>query len=403
MNTPPVETWMLYGSHWRLPVEVAWTDYELRIATVWLHTAVPWLKCWKAVAAKSLDSAGVGSDGTRWSFEREGLSRVAVPTTLEPEKVIRWSTEEEAYELDMEADYTDIAGNKETALRVRAFLRRMVDKLGLSGFESIDELEVFYYLLTHFMMRELIERNEPVELVFARLWPNPLKPGWQGGRRRMKMEAFVRKARNGLLVGSDSIKRNERKQALHRWRLEVIANPRWIESSRRAEANRLKLYGEFGYITQNRARMEAVWPTLLEALAIYRKEKQAPCLASTFFTFRDVKIAPKTGRIVRARPGRLGKKNVRSQAALDGINAAGAAARIKKREAKMASANAGVPTVPDLRSPAQDLRDGGGNDAQSAGGTTERAAGLLVPFTDQEPAGESELLGLGKKPGDGVA
>lgn len=402
MNTPPVETWMLYGSHWRLPVEVAWTDYELRIATVWLHTAVPWLKCWRAAAVAALDSAGVGSDGTRWSFEREGLSRVAVPTTLEPEKVIRWSPEEEAYELEMEADYTDIAGNKETALRVRAFLRRMVDKLGLSGFETIDELEVFYYLLTHFMMRELIERNEPVDLVFARLWPNPLKPGWQEPtHRRMKMEAFVRKARNGLLVGSDSIKRNERKQALHRWRLEVMANPRWIESSRRAEANRLKIYGEFGYISQNRARMEAVWPTLLEALAIYRKETQAPCLASTFFTFRDVKIAPKTGRIVRARPGRLGKKNVRSQAALDGINAAGAAARIKKREAKMASANAGVQSLPHPEPPTVDVRDGGGT-ARDGNGRTG-ATGLLVPSNDQSPVGKSELLGLGEKPGDGVA
>src|SRR6185436_4917508 len=197
-RSPAPCVWLLYGPGFRLPLQVTWADWDLQIADVRLHPAIPWLGIWKEQAARVLNKLAIAHgedcDGiANWMYEREGLAQVAVPwkPASDPngvsvnvaalEATVYWATEQVAHALPSYEEFK--VAEPETAGRIRTFLGQMVDKLGLCGFETVDELELFYYLLCNWMARALEYGTEPVEMVFCRLIPLPFKPGWQAAAR----------------------------------------------------------------------------------------------------------------------------------------------------------------------------------------------------------------------------
>jgi len=345
-----LQTWALYGGHYRLPLLVEWLDFQFMLAKVRLHPGIPWLAVWRETALEPLHRLAVNWEAEPLAFfmERDSLAEVAVPCEVsDPEALVRWAPDEAVYELDLKEDYA-MGRDPKMAVRVRQFLKGLVDTLGLCGFESFEELELFYYLLTNYMARWLQTRGEPLELIFARLFATPLRPSWwQENRGQEKYGAWRYTKQGQLLMGEQQRPRRKPKEGtiipwvIH-WRVELIENRRWLETSRKVEEKKLAKLTPFGYVKSSRERLFNLLALLDETYELRQTQDEKGYSTSNPLP-GDAAIGPVTGKLKRKRR----PASARRLAQLARATAASPVTKPRQPPA-MVSPDAGVPAVPDL-------------------------------------------------------
>lgn len=337
-----------HAAGWRMPIRVRWANPALAEATL---AEVPMLKIQSKVIEDKLSVAATHCAQIKgrwvWYISIRSLDDIAVKSDeADPERLVRWAPADP--EPTVDAGFV----NAYCASRIAVV-------------KSPKDFAYVWASLQKFMLRWLVDEGRSLDLGFGRLDAFPVRANWRNAvigrifKNRKYQDLYAREKyeffRRCLTQNPEMLTAYDTESRTMRWSVEFTPARNFHHATdKRENARKGNHRWKNNYLGQICAALAEpeMHERLYEAVIAYSKETDYP-----FAIFPD-------GSSQRYPP--KGWQPTRSATAWYQVNLVTAAAARGHEGSAVVPEDASVPKVQDLRPPAKDVRDAGG-DVAAAG------------------------------------
>lgn len=276
-NLPSKQIWKLTGPWWQIPLKVKplnETICEVRPG------GIPLLDSQREMAERTLQALGQ-RHGCRFLMAMAALETVATRSDKSPEELLVWHPPEAM---------PDEPALKFVRQETNDFINAWFEKYACRRLRNTAEAVYLYNSFCTHMLDWLVNRNEPVDLLFCRLHPQPFRSYWKNITFELDVTKDHEWFQNGevhrghpcrvrnLPIPVERISwcifnaknvRMCRWSGRMDWTLDVELMPLWEETTRQLETNRHKLYPkwkDYWYSV-----MDVILRRLSDSLRLYEK------------------------------------------------------------------------------------------------------------------------------------
>lgn len=251
--------WVLFGSHWKLPLRVFWHDHV--VAEVRVGGGVTLLRRQREVGCSHLSRICFRRDGENFFVYRHVLEKTAAASCVaDPEDLVEWTPDRE---VKQESDYKPPS--------------EFVAKYCQSSYATIRDplmADITWISFCKWMLHWMMVENKTVDILFATLVPLQARVNWQQTlaklemkhvpeRRRFAaaMKAIIARGIPALAMSPYLLSFNGK---YCDWTITVRTNEEWDKMAFRTDRARASRYnGACGYALMVEDQLKRQLPELL--------------------------------------------------------------------------------------------------------------------------------------------
>ncbi len=346
------ELWILTHDYWQLPISVEW-PHQMDVAMVRIGSGIRLLDCQREVASQLLGRVGK-LHGHRWMVMRHVLEQVARPADTEnPEECVSWRPVKAWVQFKKKGKAALFERMKQREAFFSDFCKSGV-------LPDPAHAEILFTAFCKHMLHTLVNRQEPVDLLFCELTPLPYRPNWMAlvaktekatpDSARATMDDLIKRGTLDHFLDPALTFYNRKSETIH-WSITVRHLEMWYRMVTAAEKARKRGRAPHVYLRLINDAMKRTLPMALKCYAAYLAEIFRPSLFTKVVRGIHGSVRTRTKDFIeRERPPvELGKP-------FSCLTAAHMARRKDGRWRKRETVE-DMPGVPDIQPPAGDVRD----------------------------------------------
>jgi hypothetical protein len=346
------ELWILTHDYWSLPISVEW-PYQHDVAMVRIGSGIRLLDSQRAVAQELLEKVGKRHEN-RWMLMRHVLEQVAIRADTEnPEECVSWRPVKSYVQFKKRGKAAVFERMKQREAFFSDFCKSGI-------LTDPAHAEILWTAFCKHALHTLVNRQEPVDMLFCELTPLPYRPNWMSlvsraekvtpDSARATAEDLVERGTLDYLLDPALTFYNRKAETIH-WSITVRHLEMWYRMVTAAEKARKRGRTPHTYLRLINDAMKRTLPMAVKCYAAYLAEVFRPSLFTKVVRGVHGSVRTRTKEFIE-RERRATGMGERGR----GLNSVGMDRRKDGRWVKRAPVE-NVPGVPDLQPPAGNVRD----------------------------------------------